>query len=70
MQIGKYNVSYYMNDKRTYIHDFGIFIEVAPDEEQKQQLENIQMALQRDQITFEDAIDIREVKNVKWLTNY
>ena len=37
---------------------------MAPDEEEKQQLEqNIQMSLQRDQISLSDAIDIREVKN-------
>jgi hypothetical protein len=49
-----------------YLFDFGIFIEVAPDEEEKAQLEaNIQMALQRDQITLEDAIDIRQMKNLK-----
>ena len=52
--------------KNLYLHDFGIFIEVSPDEEQKSQLEaNIQMALSRDQIDLEDAIDIREVKNLK-----
>ena len=49
-----------------YIHDFGIFIEVAPDEEQKAMLEqNIQMALSRNDINLEDAIDIREIKNLK-----
>ena len=40
-----------------YIYDFGIFIEVAPDEEQKSQLEaNIQMALSKGDINLEDAI--------------
>jgi len=49
-----------------YLYDFGIFIELAPDEEEKAQLEaNIQTALSRDQIYLEDAIDIREVKNLK-----
>ena len=49
-----------------YIYDFGIFIDVAPDEEQKAQLEaNIQMALSKQDINLEDAIDIREVKNLK-----
>ena len=49
-----------------HLHDFGIHIEVAPDEEEKAQLEaNIQVALSRDQIDLEDAIDIRELKNVK-----
>lgn len=66
MQIGKYAVSILEEIKDLYLHDFGIFIEVAPDEEEKSQLEsNIQMALQRDQISLEDAIDIRQMKNLK-----
>lgn len=66
MQIGKYAVGILDEIKDLYLHDFGIFIEVAPDEEQKAQLEaNIQMAMQRDQITLEDAIDIRQMKNLK-----
>jgi|TARA_R100000231_G_scaffold139308_3_gene120067 hypothetical protein len=65
-QIGKYNVSILSEIKDLYIYDFGIFIEVAPDEEQKKQLEdNIQMALQKGDINLEDAIDIRELKNIK-----
>jgi len=48
------------------LHDFGIFLELAPDEEEKQLLENnIQMAIQQQQINLEDAIDVREVKNLK-----
>jgi len=48
------------------IHDFGIFISLEPDEEEKAQLEqNIQIALKSGQIYLEDAIDIREVKNLK-----
>jgi hypothetical protein len=66
MQIGKYAVGMLEEIKDLYLHDFGIFIEVAPDEEEKAQLEaNIQMALQRDQISLEDAIDIRQMKNLK-----
>jgi hypothetical protein len=66
MQIGKYNVAILEEIKDLYLHDFGIFIEGAPDEEERGQLEaNIQMALQRDQITLEDAIDIRQMKNIK-----
>jgi hypothetical protein len=66
MQIGKYAVGMLEEIKDLYLHDFGIFIDVAPDEEEKAQLEaNIQMALQRDQITLEDAIDIRQMKNLK-----
>jgi len=65
-QIGKYNVSILEDIKDLYIYDFGIFIEVAPDEEQKAMLEqNIQMALSKSDINLEDAIDIRELRNLK-----
>jgi len=65
-QIGKYNVSILNDIKELYIYDFGIFIEVSPDEEQKAQLEaNIQMALSKGDINLEDAIDIREIRNIK-----
>jgi len=65
-QIGKYNVGVLEDVKDLYLHDFGIFIEVSPDEEEKSQLEaNIQASLQRDQIDLEDAIDIREIRNIK-----
>jgi len=64
--IGKYNVATLEEIDDLYLHDFGIFLELSPDEEEKQLLENnIQVALQRDQIHLEDAIDIREVKNIK-----
>jgi len=46
--------------------DFGIFLELEPDEEQKAQLEqNIQVALASGGIDLDDAIDIRQVKNLK-----
>lgn len=65
-QIGKYNVGILDEIKDLYLYDFGIFIEVAPDEEEKAQLEqNINIALTRDSIYLEDAIDIREMKNIK-----
>jgi hypothetical protein len=48
------------------LHDFGIFLELEPDEEEKQQLEqNIQVALQQGGIDLEDAIDLRQIKNLK-----
>ena len=71
LQIGKYNVSILEDIKDLHIYDFGIFIEVAPDEEEKAQLEaNIQMALSRDAIYLEDAIDIREIRNLKLANQY
>ena len=66
MQIGKFAVGILDEIKDLYLHDFGVFIEVSPDQEQQAQLEaNIQMAIQRDQISLEDAIDIRQMKNLK-----
>tara|TARA_Y100000385_G_scaffold39870_1_gene37054 strand:- start:10146 stop:12563 length:2418 start_codon:yes stop_codon:yes gene_type:complete len=64
--VGKFNVASLREIQTLHLHDFGIFLELAPDEEQKQILENnIQMALQQKQIEIEDAIDAREVKNLK-----
>ena len=64
--IGRFNVAVLEDLKDLHLHDFGIFLDLAPDEEEKAKLENnIQIALQRDQIYLEDAIDIREIKNVK-----
>lgn len=65
-KIGKYNVSILNDISDLYIYDFGIFIEIAPDEEEQARLEqNIQMALSKQDINLEDAIDIREIKNIK-----
>ena len=48
------------------LHDFGIFLELEPDEEEQAQLEqNIQVALQAGGIDLEDAIDLRQIKNLK-----
>jgi hypothetical protein len=64
--IGRFNVGTLEDIKDMHLYDFGIFIELAPDEEEKQMLENnIQVALSKDQIYLEDAIDIREIKNLK-----
>lgn len=65
-RIGKYNVSLLNEIKELYVYDFGIYIEISPDEEEKAQLEaNIQIALSKGDINLEDAIDIREIKNIK-----
>ena len=48
------------------LHDFGIFLELEPDDEEQAQLENnIQVALQQGGIDLEDAIDLRNIKNLK-----
>ena len=64
--IGNHNVATLEEMQNLHLYDFGIFIELMPDEEEKQQLENnIQMALQQGSIELEDAIDLREIKSIK-----
>jgi len=64
--IGAHNVATLEEMSELHLYDFGIFIELAPDDEQKQILENnIQMALQQKSIDLEDAIDLREIRNLK-----
>jgi len=64
--IGKYSVDILDEIKELHLHDFGIFIEMHPDEEEKQMLEqNIQTSLSAGKIDIDDAIDIRNIKNVK-----
>ncbi len=64
--IGAHNVATLNEMKNLHLYDFGIFIELQPDEEEKAILENnIQMALQQKSIELEDAIDLRETRNVK-----
>ena len=64
--IGKYSVELLKEIRDLYLHEFGIFIEVHPDEEEKQMLEqNIQVSLSAGKIDIDDAIDIRSIKNVK-----
>ena len=48
------------------LHDFGIFLDLEPDDEEKQQLEqNIQVALSSGGIDLEDAIEIRQIRSLK-----
>ena len=64
--ISKFNVGTLDELSSVNIHDFGIFLQLEPDEEEKALLEqNIQVALQSGQIFLEDAIDIREVNNLQ-----
>jgi len=64
--ITHFNVATLDSIKELNLHDFGIFLELEPDEEEKAQLEqNIQVALQSGGIDLEDAIDIRQVKNLQ-----
>ena len=64
--IGAHNVATLKEMAELHLYDFGIFIELEPDEEDKQLLENnIQTALAQQLIDLDDAIDIREVRNLK-----
>ena len=64
--LGKFNVGALEEMKELHLHDFGIFLQLSPDEEEKQLLENnIQMAIAQKQIELEDAIDVREINNLK-----
>jgi hypothetical protein len=64
--IGTHNVATLEEMKELHLYDFGIFIELTPDEEEKAMLENnIQVALAQQSIELEDAIDLREIKNIK-----
>ena len=64
--IGVHNVATLEEMSELHLYDFGIFIELTPDDEEKAKLENnIQVALQQQTIDLEDAIDVREINNVK-----
>ena len=64
--IGAHNVATLKEMAELYLYDFGIFIELEPDEEEKALLENnIQTALSQQLIDLDDAIDIREVRSLK-----
>ena len=66
MAIGRANVAVIDSLKDMHLHDFGIELELEPDEEEKQFLEqNIQQALQQQMIFLDDAIDVRSIKNIK-----
>jgi len=64
--IGVHNAAVLEELSQLHLYDFGIFIELQPDEEEKMMLENnIQMAIQQQVIELADAIDVREIRNVK-----
>ena len=64
--ISLYNVKTLEEVQSLHLYDFGIYLEIEPDEEEKAMLEqNIQMALQQQSISLPDAIEIRDVKNLK-----
>jgi hypothetical protein len=64
--ISSFNVDTLEQIERLCLHEFGIFLDLEPEEEDKQALEqNIQIALQTGSIDLEDVIDIRDISNMK-----
>jgi hypothetical protein len=64
--ISVFNVKTLKEIEELNLFDFGIFLELEPDEEEQAKLEqNIQVALQGGGIDLDDAIDVRQIKNLK-----
>jgi hypothetical protein len=64
--ISNYNFQTLFEIQNLNLHDFGIYLELEPDEEEKSKLEqNLQVALQTGSIDLDDIIDIRQVRNLK-----
>ena len=64
--LGAHNVATLSEMTELHLYDFGIFIELMPDDEEKATLENnIQVSLQQGGIDLDDAIDLRNVRNIK-----
>ena len=69
--VNSFNVATLSEIESLNMHEFGVFLELEPEEEEKQMLEkNIQIALQAGQIGLEDAIDIRQINNIKLANQY
>ena len=64
--VSTFNVETLKEMENLNLHDFGIYLEMEPDDEEKAELTaNINTSLQQGGIDIEDAIDIREIKNLK-----
>lgn len=64
--ISTFNVETLREIENLNLHDFGIFLEMEPDDEERAELQkNIQIALQTKEIDIEDSIDINQIKNLK-----
>jgi len=64
--VSTFNVETLKEMENLNLHDFGIFLEMEPDDEEKAELQkNIQIALQTKEIDIEDSIDINQIKNLK-----
>tara|TARA_R110000824_G_scaffold6602_1_gene30471 strand:+ start:1231 stop:3615 length:2385 start_codon:yes stop_codon:yes gene_type:complete len=64
--ISTWNVGQLKDLRQIHLYDFGIYFDLIPDDQEKEQLEaNIQASLQSGSINLEDAIDIRQINNLK-----
>ena len=64
--LGAFSVGSLEEMKNMHLHDYGIFLELEPDEQEKALVEaNIQVALANGSIFLEDAIDVREINNIQ-----
>ena len=64
--VSTFNVETLKEIENLNLHDFGIFLEMEPDDEERAELQkNIQIALQTKEIDIEDSIDINQIKNIK-----
>ena len=64
--ISTWNVGQLEDLSNIHLYDFGIYFDLVPDEVEKEKLEaNIQAALSSGSINLEDAIDIRQIRNLK-----
>ena len=65
--ISTFNVETLKEIENLNLHDFGIFLEMEPDDEEKAELQkNVNIALQTKEIDIEDVIDINQIKNIKY----
>ena len=64
--ISTWSVGQLQDLSNIHLYDFGIYFDLVPDEVEKEKLEaNIQAALASGSINLEDAIDIRQIRNLK-----
>jgi len=69
--IGQHSMSVIEVTKDVSLHEFGIIIEAAPDEQERQQLEfDMRSAIDQKELRPEDAAMIRSIKNTKLSTQY
>jgi hypothetical protein len=69
--INEFNVNTLKEISDLHLHDFGIYLELEPDEEEKAQLQqNIQASLQAGAIYLDDVIDLQRINNIDLANKY